>query len=354
MRILSLKIFIVDNVPRRWLPRIFNAYDLVVRLAMLLSKGSTSLSAIALRVSRRRVSAKDVEILTSSAPTHLCTWNDAFAEYENAHGGHQVQLAWVHKPACGNFGDWLAPYTVHHTAGVAVHHVDLLAARRAEHIISIGSIISYANRYSTVLGAGVNSLHDEIDPEARYLMVRGQFTLDAIPRRARSSEIVCCDPGFFIRELYSPRRRQLRQRKRLLIPHLNHEKLFESIKDESVTLRSAAACRQDHIERLLDDIVNAEQVITSAMHIFVACCAYGVPCALIKPKGTTQKVPGDGIKYRDCMSPVLQSDFVPQAIKITPDIRLADQIDVKLFSVDLDYINKAFELYKFHLMSLLK
>lgn len=353
MQLLDLKIIIADNIPKRWLPIIFRVYDFMLRALTWLLKGSISEIAISLRISRRSISTNDIAILEKYGPTYLRLWNEAFAEYENVQSIRKLKLAWVHKPACGNFGDWLAPYIVHHTVGAAVNHLDLLSSRREKHIISIGSIISRANRHSTVLGAGINALHDEIDPEARYVMVRGPFTLDAIPSSARSSEVICCDPGFFLGKLYNPRRRQPDVRSRLLIPHLNHEKLFSVVEDKSLTLRSARACSQNDIERLLDDIYNATQVITSAMHVFVACCAFDVPCALVKPNNAIQKVPGDGIKYRDCMSPVVNYDFSPQVINLVPDIRFDDEIDIRCIPIDTEYISKAFDLYKSSLEELL-
>jgi hypothetical protein len=40
-------------------------------------------------------------------------------------------------------------------------------------------------------------------------------------------------------------------------------------------------------------------VITSAMHIFITCQSYGIPCALITFEGFEDAVHGTGIKYGD-------------------------------------------------------
>lgn len=331
-----------------WLPA--PAFRLLLRIYRIGVTGLTSIPvfrssrwAFAARVARRPISAADRRLLSARGDSKLQQWNEAFEVYEGPHSAPPINLAWVHKPIGGNFGDWLSPYIVAKVANREVHHTDLTDARRSRHVLSLGSIISRANRNSIVVGSGVNSLKDAIDQRATFRMVRGYITRELLPRHARSADLPCCDPGFFVEKLYTPRKAEA---SKLLIPHINHHQLFASIDQDEFELLSAQVCRKDDLERLIDQIASAEEVITSAMHVFVISCSYGVRCALIKPLDADIKVPGDGIKYRDCMSTVMTRDFYPVAVRVRKQMRLRDEVETRVESIDRLHIEASFSYFK--------
>ena len=53
------------------------------------------------------------------------------------------------------------------------------------------------------------------------------------------------------------------------------------------------------IESFIDALKSSRGVITSAMHCYIICQAYGIPCALVTFKGYEDAVHGDGLKYKD-------------------------------------------------------
>jgi hypothetical protein len=55
----------------------------------------------------------------------------------------------------------------------------------------------------------------------------------------------------------------------------------------------------DQIKDLVEALNTYDRVITSAMHIFITCQSYGIPCALITFEGFEDSVHGNGIKYGD-------------------------------------------------------
>lgn len=307
---------------------------------------NASQNGLAIRVAQRPLSKAGRQLITRQGDLRLRHWNEAFEAYEDRDTKPALDLAWVHKPVGGNYGDWLSPYLVRGASGKALNHVDLGAARKRQHILSLGSIISQANAHSVVLGSGINSLKDAINPAARYLMVRGHITREALPANAQSHDMPCCDPGFFIREFYQPQPVKKDRPNRLLIPHINHQRLFSTIHNPDFELLSANVSRPVDIEALIDHIASADEVVTSAMHIFVTCCAYGVRCGLIKPVVADLVVPGDGIKYRDCMTPVISSDFSPQSVELREGFRIEDEVETKIYNIDFAHIEKSFSIFR--------
>lgn len=346
MNVLKWKIFLSNNLPTGLFVLLSRLYRIGTVFWSKLPRVNASQNGLAIRVAQRPLSKADRQLINRQGNLKLCYWNEAFEAYEDREARRVLDLAWVHKPIGGNFGDWLSPYLVRGASGSALNHVDLGAARKRQHILSLGSIISQANAQSIVLGSGINSVKDVINPAARYLMVRGHITREALPVNAQSHDMPCCDPGFFIRELYKPKTVRSERPARLLIPHINHQRLFSKVNSPDFETLSANVSRPADIEALIDRIASADEVVTSAMHIFVTCCAYGVRCELIKPLVADIIVPGDGIKYRDCMTPVFSSDFAPQPVNIVEGFRIEDEVGTKIYDIDFGYIEKAFSLFR--------
>jgi PKD repeat protein len=53
------------------------------------------------------------------------------------------------------------------------------------------------------------------------------------------------------------------------------------------------------IRNLLEELNKYDAVVTSAMHVYIACQSYGISCALVTFSGHEDAVHGNGIKYRD-------------------------------------------------------
>lgn len=345
MTLLKWKIFLSNNLPSWAFRPLARAHRIASLAFARLPAFQTSQKALELRIPQRKVSDADRAQLAQLGDSRLQQWEEAFAAYDAPPGGSAVDLGWTHKPVGGNFGDWLSPYIVSRATGRAVRHVDLTDAREKQHVVGLGSIIARANAQSVVVGSGINSLKESIDPHAAFRMVRGHITREALPSSARAADMPCCDPGFFIRELYRPQIDPAASN-RLLIPHINHDGLFSPMNCQDFEILSARVCRPADIERLIDRIASAQEVVTSAMHIFVMCCAFGVRSALVKPLAADVGVPGDGIKYRDCMTPVLATDFAPFMLDIRQGMRLADSVETRVYDIDFDHIRKSFETFR--------
>jgi hypothetical protein len=53
------------------------------------------------------------------------------------------------------------------------------------------------------------------------------------------------------------------------------------------------------IADFIGELVAYDRVVTSAMHVFIVCQSYGVPCSLVTFEGFEDNVHGTGLKYGD-------------------------------------------------------
>jgi hypothetical protein len=53
------------------------------------------------------------------------------------------------------------------------------------------------------------------------------------------------------------------------------------------------------IAEFLGALVTYDRVVTSAMHVFIVCQSYGIPCSLVTFEGFEDNVHGTGLKYGD-------------------------------------------------------
>jgi hypothetical protein len=68
------------------------------------------------------------------------------------------------------------------------------------------------------------------------------------------------------------------------------------------------------IEVFLEKINCAKIVVTSAMHCYIACISYGIPCVLINFNDESKSVYGDGVKYLDAMEGVGLIGYKPHLV----------------------------------------
>jgi hypothetical protein len=242
-------------------------------------------------------------------------WGLAFSEYLQG-VSPPVSLVWAATPMPGNFGDWMSPYIIQKVTGRGIKFVNELYFRKAPHIVSLGSIVSCANKDSVVLGSGINSVKDCISQNANLVSVRGRYTGIA----AKHCDLKYGDPGFIISDLYKPKIVDYKTPTHavVLVRHINHIGVnidFSGLCDEL----SINAARPVDIETFIDELNSYELVITSAMHCFITCISYGIDVILVNFTGKFNKIPGDGIKYLDCLSGVNLKEIKPVDISSNED-----------------------------------
>jgi hypothetical protein len=224
---------------------------------------------------------------------------DAFTAYATPVGQRiePVRLAWWVRPFPGNFGDWLSPLIVRDAARAPVRYQPLTAASRDPHLVAVGSVGRFIKPTSVVVGTGVSSEDAAPDPRARYHSVRGPITAALLRSGGGPSVELFGDPGVLLRRVL-PMQPTLSNGKIALVRHFTHVGLPLAL-PEQVDELEVQVSSPEQIRTLVERLGAYRGVVTSAMHVMIACHSYGIPCALVTFEGLESSVHGSGIKYRD-------------------------------------------------------
>ena len=208
-----------------------------------------------------------------------------------------IKLAWWAKPYPGNFGDWLSPLIFSHYTDAKVIYQPPTKPKANKHLFGIGSIGRFIGAKSVVVGTGISDQEISMSKSADYVSVRGPLTAETIKSSGGPEITSFGDPGLVISDVM-PIKRGKTNGKIALVRHFTHSSiplnLPDNIEELDVLVGSPEA-----IKDFLTQLNKYDAVITSAMHVMIACQSYGIPCGLITFKGYEENVHGTGIKYVD-------------------------------------------------------
>jgi len=221
----------------------------------------------------------------------------AFHHHATTGHGSPIALAWWPRPFPGNFGDWLSPLIVGHATGRPLRFQAPTAKAAEPHLMALGSIARFAKRSSTVVGTGVSTLDVELAAKARWVSVRGPLTAQALRNSGGPDVDRFGDPGVLVRRAV-PLERGATNGRVALVRHYAHLPVPVQLSDDMDEF-SVLAAHPDELTSLLSSLVRYDRVVTSAMHVMIACHSYGIPCALVTFEGVEDAVPGSGVKYED-------------------------------------------------------
>lgn len=218
-----------------------------------------------------------------------------------------------------NFGDMLSPYLISKYFGdfKTVRHDD------PEHkFILTGSILSVGRiKNATIFGAGFVFSNNYFSAEnVRVSGVRGPLTLAKIrEQQYKHCNLITIDEDVFIGEpalaLHIWCKPTVKEKKYRygIIPHLvDYVRVCNLLKKE---IDNGTVCvvnlgRQSHesmddcVQRIVDDIVSCESVVSSSLHGIIAAMAYNVPVDWVR---FSNDIIGDDFKYYDILSATLPS-----------------------------------------------
>ncbi len=283
-------------------------------LGKLLSRNSSSF-AVKLRITSSRFRRTDIEHAYNHGMGDLARWGEAIQFYESVSNKKTIRCSWTALPYKGNFGDWLAPYLISKITDQPIKYLHLRDQRLEPHFLSVGSILASANKLSIVLGSGFNSQTDRIGDASNYVSVRGLLSQDKILEVDQKPIFQPCDPGFFMPFRYSPPSKAMRS-DLAFVPHVNHVDEWTSLKGPIETILPYARTPAE-IELLIEQLHGFQKIVTTAMHIFIVCFAYGIPVSLVRPANFKAIVPGDGFKYLDMSSVITGGSFAPEPISLS-------------------------------------
>lgn len=272
-------------------------------------------------------------------------WGEAFCLYNSRVGAEKIPLMWADGPMPGNYGDWLSPYIVTRFLGVNVVHVSEVLANKKKHLVALGSILSLANRHSVVVGAGVSSYKESVDANAVLVSIRGPYTNSHITKTVGKKCDRFGDIGFLLRRIYVPEAAE--RRGILVVRHIQHQKIKIRL-DSDFREISINRARPDDIERFISELHEAEFVATSAMHCFITCISYSIPCVLFSMGDWKSSVPGDGVKYKDSLAgvnlPEVEPLYISNGENFCKLIREAAPYRYSVSDASLDSIEESLKL----------
>lgn len=268
---------------------------------------------------------------------------NAFAHYASPERpGKPVTLAWWVKPFPGNFGDWLSPLVLAHETPNPVHYVPTTAKTSDPHLFTIGSVGRFIKPSSIVVGTGISTTEHLLEGSASYHSVRGPITAQSLRDSGGPDVESFGDAGVLLRRVVPLERGETTGRA-TLVRHFSHANVPLVLPDHVDELD----VRMSHpamIQGFLEQLATSDYVLTSAMHVMIACHSYGIPCGLINFEGLQNAVPGTGIKYADYSRGAgLDKDYNPQPIRFDlTKISLEDLVsEVRLSDDKLDEVEQA-------------
>lgn len=196
-----------------------------------------------------------------------------------------LKLFWPTRPSPGNFGDLLGPVILRHY-GYRVEHGGLGSAR----LFSCGSVAKLATPGSVVLGSGVISSYNDVDPTAHWIWVRGPLTRHRVLASGGQCPEIYGDPALLMPRIVAPSPRQYFDLG--IVPHYVD---YEFVKSQYPDHRVINVLNQDP-RKVVRAVTECRKIISSSLHGLIVAQAYGIPAAWVR---FSDNLAGDGVKFQD-------------------------------------------------------
>lgn len=221
-----------------------------------------------------------------------------FAHWAGRDSADEVTLTWWSKPYPGNFGDWLSPLILGHFTDARIRYHAPTTPISTPHLISTGSIGRFITPRSIVVGTGISSNDVELQPKATYVSVRGPVTAQLVRDCGGPAVESFGDPGAILSRVIPLARPKRTNGRTAFVRHFSHNPLPIALPDGFDEL-SVLMSAPDDIAAFVGALIGYDRVVTSAMHVFIVCQSYGIPCSLVTFEGGEGSVYGSGLKYGD-------------------------------------------------------
>jgi hypothetical protein len=279
--------------------------------------------------------------LLTQAETNTITAANSFLYYSSKPATDSIHLAWWAKPFPGNFGDWLSPLIVSHYTEKKVIFQSPVKIATHQHMIGLGSIGRFIKPNSVVVGTGISTDELTLAKSANYVSVRGPVTARVVKESGGPEVTSFGDPGVLISRIF-PVERTTTNGKVALVRHFTH-KPIPIVLEQNMEELDIFMSHPDQIKTLVEALNTYDRVVTSAMHIFITCQSYGIPCALITFEGFEDSVHGNGIKYGDYAEGVGLESISPIPVELNlTKVNFANiTTDHKISTAKLDEVEAA-------------
>lgn len=226
-----------------------------------------------------------------------------------------------------NFGDALTPYLIEKMSGKAA--VYTRPSRDVIVYMATGSMLDDDITNTIVWGCGIAWAHDIIREPKEFRAVRGPISRRRVIECGLKCPDVVGDPALLMPSLYNPQRTQ--EYKIGVIPHyIDLPKAVKHYGNQSDTLVINIL---DPIEKVIDQVVNCDKILSSSLHGLVVAQAYQKPNRWVQ---FSDDVIGDGTKFYDFMLSVGMNPYAP--------INLRDPIDIHGIMKRVNYSDSKIDL----------
>jgi hypothetical protein len=181
-------------------------------------------------------------------------------------------------------------------------------------MIGLGSIGRFIKPNSVVVGTGISTDELTLAKSAKYVSVRGPVTARVVKESGGPTVDSFGDPGVLISRIFPVERTKTNGRV-ALVRHFTHKPIPLTL-DSNMDELDIFMSHPDDIKVLVETLNTYDRVVTSAMHIFITCQSYGIPCALVTFEGFEDSVHGNGIKYGDYAEGVGLASISPIAVSL--------------------------------------
>ncbi len=239
----------------------------------------------------------------------------AFGYYSSKDSNRKLKLSWWARPFPGNFGDWLSPLIISHygNCGISFQTPTAPSKSTQKHLVAVGSIARFIKDSSVVVGTGISSHEYPINTKAKYFSVRGPITAEFLKTCGGPSIESFGDPAAVISRVI-PLERGRTNGRIALVRHASHDRV-PLVLPESFDELSILVSHPNDVRRFLSELIKYDEVITSALHVLIACQSYGIPCSLITFEGLENSISGTGLKYVDYSLGVGLKELAPMVVE---------------------------------------
>ena len=191
-----------------------------------------------------------------------------------------------------NFGDLLGPYIYEKITKTKALHAN--PKLRQEYIyLTVGSIMSQANKKSIIWGSGIIKRNDRFQKPFKTISVRGPLTRQKFIQFGYPCPEIYGDPALLLPKIYTSDNKIKYQLG--IIPHIidyiNIKKKYNIF-----TLNFNIKYSHKNIENVIDKLNQCQYTISSSLHGIIVSHAYNIPCLWVK---FSNKLYGDDVKFYD-------------------------------------------------------
>ena len=197
-----------------------------------------------------------------------------------------LNVSWLTEPRPGNFGDILSSYILS-KYGYSVLYRPWNRIQAGD-VICVGSIARLSKPDVIVLGSGIISKKDVLDPLAKWIWVRGPRTRNRLIELGGNCSPIYGDPALLLPKIKSS------SSKKFKIGIVPHHVDYEFYKKKYADKKVINLIDSD-VEKVIEQITECENIISSSLHGIITAHAYGIPAAWVKNK----KLIGDDVKFLD-------------------------------------------------------